>query len=299
MYSFARDVRDWLEGRSVPDWAIKAAVKRYERTGKTKRDHVQECAGMALGLSVSLDEQDLENVGRLPPSIQLDSDRLAEGLRSDIEALRTKLFGNQQPPFTDLGQAANWIECTEKEYQGRAECREWLAYAVPGKDMVTRAAAFIGSPLERLAQVSAQLSRETGLRQAAVIAFALAGIPPILPPARITIHRKIGGAFSRTWATIELHAGDLTFTQVRRLYNTVRQRMGTTRKKALADRDIALLDFVRTIGEPPQKQPGNRGTIKAYWQHFEKEWSRGHRKGKLTWRAAQNRYERLKVKTLR
>lgn len=299
MNSFGRDVREWLTGVPMPDWAIKAGIEHYERHRKATREHVEECVTFTKGIAFNISRQDVEDVGRLPPSIELDSRRLADGLRPEVEALRKALFGSEQPPFKDLKEAARWIERTTKAYQGRAECREWFAYAVFGKQEVERAPAFMGSPLERLAQVSARLAKDTSLRQAAVIAFALAGIPPILPPARISIHRRPGGAFSHTWATIELHAGDLTFTQVRKLYNKVRQRMGTTHKKALAYRDVELLEFVRRVGDPPIKRPGNRGTIKAYWQKFEKEWNQARRKGRLTWRAGQNRYERLKVKIIR
>lgn len=296
MATFAKDVRDWVSGNSLPEWAIDTAIRHYEQRGMTKRSDVENCAALARSIGLGWKQEEADEVDRLPPSIQLDSRRLQECLRPEIEALRRGLFGSQEAPFKDLAASAAWIERTQKEWEGRTECREWLAYAAPGKTMVRRAPAFIGSPLEKLAAVSAALARDTNLRQAAVIGFALAGIPPILPPVRISIHRKFAGSLSHTWATIELHAADLTLDQVRRVYTKVRQRMGTVRKKALSDRDIALLEMIRQRGEPPRKEKGNRGAIRAYWKRFEGDWNKTYRKDKLTSRAAQNRYERLRPK---
>ena len=51
-----------------------------------------------------------------------------------------------------------------------------------------------------------------------------------------------------------------------------------------------------TSGGAADKATCNRGPIKEFWQNFEKEWNPTHRKGKLSWRATQNRYERLQSK---
>lgn len=299
MEAFERWVRDWLQGQIAQDWAIKASVGAYKRLNKSDRKDAEDCAKFAVALSINDTEDALDLFKELSPSIYLDSERLGEMMRPEIEGLRKNLFGRSDIPFKTLAKSVEWIEHTQAEYHGRATCEEFLAYAVPDNRWVHRAPAFRGSPLEPLDQLTRRMASETGLHQAAVVAYALVGIPPILPLARIKVDRRLGGTYPRTSATIQIFSGDLTFAQFRRLYDRVRQRMGTTKQKALSDRDVRLLQLGRKLGEPPMKQPGNRGAIGLYWRDFVKEWNRTSRTGKLTQRAAQNRYERLQNKLQR
>lgn len=296
---FKDAVREGLEGRGVKKQAGESAMEEFCRDGNYQREHIKDCIKRAEALSSFVSEEDSEASPTFLPSIQLESENLMRWLRPTIQRLRIDLFGKEQVTLKGLGEAAEWIEKTVSEWRGRAECNNYLEYAVPGQPAVVRAPAFIGSPLEKLEKVTSELQSETGLRQAYLVAHALADIPIILPPVRITFSQR-SVSFPHTWATVEFHTADLSFEQLRSVYNSIRRRMGTTRRKALTNRDAQLLEEIRKRGEPPKKEKGNRGAIKAYWESFVKDWNRNHQKGRFkSWRAAQARYERLKVKTAR
>jgi hypothetical protein len=89
-------------------------------------------------------------------------------------------------------------------------------------------------------------AEETGFRPWDLVTFVLTGLPPVLPPARVTV---------QTWPTLEFHlqvlAGDVTEQTLFDLLRRARREHRVRRRKPLQARHEKLRAAVARYGGPP------------------------------------------------
>ncbi len=311
---------------------MNAAVEHYVKISRGDREHAVDCAALARRIAVSHKE---DEAGQEPTAgLLLASDQLLEVIRPEVERLRTNLFGMRTAPFKSLDRAARWIEeaavrqpvpsarglMRARHLEGEIlprirqlkaalhtevlfEYRKLeLEYIKPGTEWLRRVKVSPGSPLARLTSATHALAERTGLRGAGVLAFILAGIPPLLPAARIIRHQvfpgqRADGDLPRSWVTIDLYARDLSFTQLRGIYGQVRDSLGVMGSKRIGVRHHVLAEIVRKFGGEPQR--GNRrwGAVTAFWERVREAVNRKCPTEAFgSWRATERAYRRLRDK---
>lgn len=134
---------------------------------------------------------------------------------------------------------------------------------------LTFVSAYVGSPLVVLADEVASVSRETGYAESDLVMHVLAGQPLPKLRARAVIHVSSGRYTSpRTWATLHLLTPEsITEPQVRWLVRGLRRELHLTKRRALQDRDNALLALVEQRPRRPDEKKGQR------WERIRREWN--------------------------
>lgn len=329
--AFRRAIADYA-GRAVPPWALDVVVECFEQWGMIRPDAIEQGAKLAQRIALGSERSGLALP--LTPGLLLDSGRLTETIRPQVEQVRREVFGTTAAPFRSLGMAARWIEETARR-QPRASLRDrkqakaleaevlerlprlgrllrcWIRsfsyevlgvpYAKPGAEWVHRVSAVPGSPLARLAEAARDLAGATGFSPVAIVAFILVGLEPLLPPARLTAHHVFPGAAAkvwvppRRWVTVDFLGRDLTFGQLRQLHRRIREGVGAVGRKRVTPAHQALLELVRQLGGEPQHGP--RGSKRAFWEKVRAEWNQKHPERRYqTWRGPEMAYRRLSRK---
>lgn len=316
---FKRSVR--MRRAELPGWALDAAIRTFIADGRQAAEDVRPCGDLAERFAVSHD-----NAARLPASggLVLSSDQAADAIASDVERVRLEVFGSTKPPHSSLAAAARWIEreaarrpsVTEAARSAASELQreaarllaesarlvhEWpdgagrrvvtLPYIKPGSDAVERVATWPGSSLARIAENAQGLADGTGFAPAAVVAYVLVGIRPLLPIARLTTHtRSTRGLGVLRWVTIELHSGAIAPRQFLALYDHARQELGVPAySKPLTSQHQALMETVKRLGGEPESGAGRA----AFWKRVCSVLNQEHGTRYRTWRGPEMRYRRL------
>jgi hypothetical protein len=329
---FQRRIRREAEGNGVPRKYVDAALKCFLEEGRTKDSDVALCLRYAQRILVSL-ERSANSVGiRLAgPSLDIDSAEMIRLMAPEVDRLRRMLFRRRTAPFSTLKLAAEWIERTaakrpalSRSEQKRAQLlREEimerirvlrqirrteirfgfnasiLAYAKPDSDWECSVSPVSGSALDDLAKSSERLVRATGFSQAAIVAYILVGIPPILPFARIRVNDPfvtIGQGkdqrhFRRAYVSLEVLSTDFTRKQFRKLYEEVRSAARIRHHKPLTERHAALSELVDSLGGPPTK----RGELMSFWRTTMESWNQVHPEWVSTLDALRLAYARLQT----
>jgi hypothetical protein len=118
-----------------------------------------------------------------------------------------------------------------------------------------------------------QIARATGFSEAAVVAYLLADIQPVLSPWEIVVEPltaplPCGDEVQRSQVTIVLHGRDLSYLDHRRLFRQVRHALNLVRARGLTDEDTQFLQLVESLGPPP----AGRGAG-PYWARVQREWN--------------------------
>jgi hypothetical protein len=257
-----------------------------------------------------------------------ESDIFAKRLRPWAKALRQERFKCDEAPFEIIDKAADWIEeetetnrinweerhgkrreeiekeinrlASEHRIEIRAEAK-YVPYQREDSEYVRRALLTPGTFLMKLTRESENMAGVTGLRQDTLVAYILVGLKPVRPRMWATqTDRETelpgGERLVRRWETVTFYAADLTYDEVRAMYNAIKGYVGGEgakkkgRKARVAKADLELLDLVKERGGPPRK----RGAKTKFWETVREEWnSKPDVKPYRTSRGLSNRYERL------
>ena len=241
----------------------------------------------------------------------------SEGLRQESE------FNSAHPPFPgDEGAAADYIEKTTADDRirwtaGRRGSREdeeqigqrarrlgldvtprqrVLPYGRPGDNHQKSTPVFPGTFLFKLAGEVDQVSKRTGLPPDALTAHVFTGAMPLIPRVWKTKredHPRLrpGKQAHLRSVTLTFRTADLTFKELRTIYDGVKTYMGGKGAQALTLEDFELWELVQEAGGPPEAYNG----VRAFWLERLGEWNRKHpeRQPLKSWEGLQDRYERI------
>jgi len=269
-------------------------------------------------------EEDAKMSRRSEPGAEAHfiSHMLVKSLALWTARLREEGFGRREAPFEDEGAVAEWIEQTSREYLARwKENREvrddaheqiyrlahrlgfdatttarYLRYGKPGDDHVKNAPVSPGTFLAKLAREVEQISRRSGLPPDALTAHVLTGAIPILPRVRGTKRDSYftlpsGQQIRLPSVTLTFRTADLTFAELRELYDEIRDYMGGKGVRSTDLDDLELWNLVDELGGPPQPYKG----VRRFWLEVLKRWNAIHpeREPLKSWEGLRKRHKRL------
>jgi hypothetical protein len=269
----------------------------------------------------------------LTPDVLITSDYLAEKITPWVEIIRTELFGSTRIPFGNLKDAEDWIlaHCDNRQPPPRKSLDDPATYRdlvyvghdgdyrvvhilepAPPTWVVTqlRGRASDYSPLNWLEKEIRLMYEATGFYQQVLVQFILMGTSPILARYDIrgqSYHRPIpsrprqrqrrwlGDELLRiSYVDVRIYAQDLTFVELREIYNKYREMLQLKKHKLREGRNLSishweLYQLIKGQGGPPK----GRGKV-AFWESAKSEWNKLHRQHKYqTWKGVKIAYDRL------
>lgn len=242
-------------------------------------------------LSIIITDQDI-----------LTSDYLIEKITPWVQEVRGKIFDSKEAPFDgDLWAGVEWIKKTSEEPLPQNLQKKYAKYyemidvlenlkmkgeilgdytlenktlEFPGKSgWVENVAVRQQTILYTLYKAVSDMSKATGFKPYSVTAYILSGIKPIIPRASITplFHWSdipTGGSIYRKYLNIEINSADLSFAELKEIYDHYRQGLNIKRKKALDPESIKLYNFINDKGGLPEKKGRT-----AFWRKMQQEWN--------------------------
>jgi len=305
---------------------------------KTPAEFLYECCRLAQSYVLYAaskqpqSDTDSRHMLKPPPDLMMSKD-LTEKIRPAVEQLRHELFGSSVPPFPTYEDAVQWLEQTAAEQNASTQAysqtrialeqsiyeklEEYqvltgedyqlpfpltlLEYAKPGSKWVHRVNVWGRTSLATLAHTSRKLVDATGFSQASVVAYILAGIPPLLASVHIDMSDGLSKEFQifRRSATVTLRTPYITDAQWRKIRKRIRSEWHTERKKPVTQGKTQLRDIVQRHGGVPKDK--RHGEQKAFWEQVQQEYNlwadkHGHRKHG-GWKSTCQAYERWLKKT--
>ncbi|NLA11609.1 MAG: hypothetical protein GX883_05740 [Firmicutes bacterium] len=252
------------------------------------------------------------------------SDYLVEQITPSVNHVREMLFGDCEPPFDSIAAAVSWIrkkaaeplsadiktkkERGVKEYQrlrglvisGEAiglfgVSRNYLDF--PGEDgFISSVPVVQQTDLAILASHAKRISEATGFRKYAATVYILTGLKPILPRVNTSVRPSwhelpAGNHLWRKNIVIEINAADLTFNELKAIYDNYRKDLGIVKKKPLNVQQARLYNLVVNKGGPPAKG------ATAFWRAIQKEWNSDTSNSSYqTWEGVYQRYKTIEDK---
>lgn len=250
------------------------------------------------------------------------SHMLVKSLASWTEDLREEGFEHREPPFEDEGKAADYIERTYQEdlaqWREKREAPDdakeqihrlahqlgivattsglLLRYGRPGDGHLRNAHVSPGTFLWKLASEVERVSRKSGLPPDALTAHVLTGVTPILSRVRFTeredhFNLPSGQQMHSRSVTLTFRTADLTFEELRELYDEIKDYMGGKGVRHADLDDFEFWNLVEELGGPPEPYKG----VRRFWLRVRDRWNAAHpeRKPLKSWEGLQDRYQRL------
>ena len=247
----------------------------------------------------------------------LDSEILIEKITPYIEDVRKQIFGTKLP-FDTIKKAVQWIEqkakeplppVTEKKIQRFEKAfskvvdlflknpfpctissPQYPILKYPGEKAVQKVPA-INPDLLRIKEAVDKLVPATSFMPHAITAFLLTGIAPIIPRVimrekRINQKIPLNSECQRFSLSLEINARDLTFKELKTIYDRIQERLHIKKKKRLNQKHEKLYQIVKRCGGPPEKDKV------AFWKKIAKDCGYGG------WRQAKIAYKRLNAKLM-
>jgi hypothetical protein len=315
--------------------AIDHGYPTFDWQRRNKAEFARECMRLAQSFAIyaarKRSQSDPAPSQRMPllPADLVRSNDLAEKIRPAVEQLRSELFDSPAPPFPEYEDAAQWLERTAAEQDAYAQANSQtrialersihekleeyriltgegyqspfllnlLEYAKPGSDWVHRVHAWGRTSLATLAHTSRELVDATGFSQASVVAYILAGIPPLLASVSIGMSDGYRNEFHilRRSATVTLHSPYVTDSQLREIRKVIRSAWNTEKKKPLTKGDKQLLDIIQRQGDMPKDK--GKGQYKAFYETVRQQfnaWADEHGyETHRTWKSTRLKHKRL------
>ena len=301
------------------DNAAKAAAWVADALG-VDRQHASRVSSLAALLQEQAEqaksgEENLWPVSPLSPEAAVRSAAVVEWARPWAETIRQALFKTIDPPFATLEGATAWIEQESQQYQRQAAGRAkrltaWqrqtreapegvggngfeaaveirrltIRYPKDGALVVIPA----NSPeLHRLATKATALAQATGWGEVQTVLYLLVkDREPVVPRYTLRVTLKTattpeGEGRTRQVAAFTLNGTDLSFSELCRLYKTLRQQ--GIAKKPVTKRALEVWQFVQA------RRPA------VTWAKCLQEWNAGHKKeeGRYTLRGFRKAWERV------
>lgn len=252
----------------------------------------------------------------------LVSDNLIQKIHPWVENLRKEIFESADPPFQhDISGAVKWIEQEEQkdrnaivsEERNKAIDKiEHLAqkFNIPNKNVnetlpyfdgksehIKIARAFPKTKLYKLLSSVKRISKATGFSQASLTMYFLTGLKPIIP--RHTVTKKLnlttlpdGEQIKRTSISIEINVTDLTFDELKTLYDNYRSSLNIKRKTPIGEEQANFYRFVTSKGGPVK----GKGS-KAFWKQIQQQWNKSNPDNQLSDETvARNKFQRIENK---
>lgn len=256
----------------------------------------------------------------LNPEAALISSSLKKRLTPWAEGLREEGFDKREAPFKDEAQAADWIEQQSardrkrgaEEYPSPADAAaeirrladlaglevepkvRFLKYGRPGDGHVKSVGVYPGAFLDRLARETNRVSEKTAFQPEVLTAFVLTGHTPKITRVRGAEVRELcdvpGDRIQSRWITLRFNAADVSYSEVRKLYNDVRRFFDAADANLLKWEEAEFLLLVDSMGRPPKND------ITPFWEEVLRRWKEkpAHEYAPLnSWRAARNKFENL------
>lgn len=250
----------------------------------------------------SLHKQDNPTGAREPTTADLlTSEALVNAIAPQVGKLRNSRFESLGPPFTSIAEASAWVEEESasdlRDWRGDAAAREeaheeierlarehrieivgkqtLLTYQRPGDDHVKHVPAIPETYLHKLAKEAKRITKHTGLPEDAVVMHVLTGLTPIRSRARITTTESYyasvpgGEQIDVSYANVVFYARDLTYEELRSIYNGIRGHVtGKGRKGRADDPQARIWTLVQERGGPPREH----GTKQRFWREILEAW---------------------------
>lgn len=248
---------------------------------------------------------------------------LMDSLRPWAEGLRGEGFGSPSAPYPyDEDAAADYIEETSASDLARwrgagtdnggdqeqiyrlahqlgvdvAPRARLLPYGRPGDNFQKNAPVFPGTFLFNLAGEIAGVSRQTGLPPEALTAHVLSDAEPLMPRVRRTNHAKYfrlpsGKQAHLRSVTLTFRTADLSFEELRTIYDDVKSYMGGEGIQAPTLEDFEFWDLVEGMGGPPKPYQG----VRDFWREVLNKWNQQHPNDPplKSWEGLRKRYRRI------
>lgn len=272
----------WTE-KQAPPYHIKQAA------------NVQEVLEYARQLQADAGggDEEPEQTFKPSPGAAILSRRLVEAMRPWVERTRRVVEerdGEVELPFPDRERAADWIErvceedrrqLTDDEEDQARELQKRIHRVIDEFSALTGASPeqptvhkFLTLPYRRpdsatvlpevvdadgrlapLARELEQVAAATGFREVQLTTFVLAGVEPVLVPARARIRHEggtlpDGTAIERTSAYIKIRSPEVTVDELRARYSWIREQWGAKESNRLTEKDRDLYELIRDLGGP-------------------------------------------------
>jgi hypothetical protein len=154
-----------------------------------------------------------------------------------------------------------------------------------------------GSILYNLAGELEEVSKATGFKKTAIIFYIFTDLQPIISKASLgwninSYNLPTGENIVRTKINIEISTNDLTFDELKQLYNTYRASLNVTKKKGLSEKEKEIYIMVSNEGGVRQSKPTE------FWKGIKDEYNSRHPTEKPLefWQGIMNTYKRAKDK---
>jgi len=133
------------------------------------------------------------------------------------------------------------------------------------------------------------LAHITGLDRTSIIYYILANIPPLLSEAKVDTRERAyylpsGKKLMNRAVTLET-TGELSFKEMRHLYNQIRRELRIKRSKSFSEKHLELYQLVQKRG---QLVNGKRSV--AFWKSIRKEWDDRYPNEHNSWKASKRAY---------
>jgi len=140
------------------------------------------------------------------------------------------------------------------------------------------------------------MARATGFNQASLVAFILAGVKPIIPRWQMITTAQYqalpsGKKLQPISVNLEIKAKDLSFKELREIYQGIRKQQMGTKTKPLNKKHLALYRLVQEHGGPPR----NKGVVK-FWEEIMEKLNQNCPPDQLaynTWKVVEMAYDRI------
>jgi hypothetical protein len=153
------------------------------------------------------------------------------------------------------------------------------------------------SPLSWLENETRIMARATGFPQLSLVQFVLTGTKPVLPRYWVRGHSDYaslpsGEQMQPIYIRIEISARDLTFEELRRIYNGYREILQLKKHKLREGKELAkshweLYQLVRAKGGPPERKKV------VFWESVKGAWNNSHPRDEYkTWKGVKLAYDR-------
>lgn len=155
--------------------------------------------------------------------------------------------------------------------------RKTLDY--PGADgWVHRVTSTYNKILSVLERASAKISKATGFIPATVTALILTGEIPEYKRFKVGVRENYsllptGESIYRNIVNIEILVSDLSFNEIKNIYDFYRNALKVTGKKRITEKQKALLAFIDDYGQPPSRD--SKGHV-DYWTATKEAWNLKH-----------------------
>ena len=217
-----------------------------------------------------------------------------------IQDIRQEIFNTRVCPFGTYEEALrwvnegivdweNWVNEAEREMEKLPKWMRSSGYVSPR--FAPELHRLLGKrPLYALfSDRVKEVTRVTGFSHISVLCHIIADIPLTLKKVDTEAKREIhelpsGDELVNRFVTVQIR-GELTFGELYRLYQQIRQDLGIKRSKALKDEHLRLYQLVRGRGGPIK----GKGSVK-FWKEVVENWNNPKCKN---WKGAKIAYDRL------